>query len=118
MRSLAVIPVLLLAFAACGNDDDGDGSSGGSTPKCSDIWTEGATIPKGYEGCVDGSTLNPVAIYDDCAGGKVFMRDDRMYGFEGEGVHVVPEGTEIGYDLPEYDQLWRECYPTDDESSS
>lgn len=103
-RALAHLPVLALAallVTACGSQAssgtaaDGsssgppsDGSSGAAppgTPHCTSVWHGGATLPRGYQGCVQGTALvRPDAL--PCSSGQRIIRYADQY-------YAVPGGT-------------------------
>jgi hypothetical protein len=64
-RIAATVCLLALTFSvtACGAGSD-TASPLGDTPKCSDIWVEGNTVPENYEGCENGDTIEAVFEYD------------------------------------------------------
>ena len=52
-------------------------------PACSDAWVVGATLPEGYEGCMDGGTM-VAAISIECTDGSLFTTyDDRFHAVIG-----------------------------------
>ncbi|VXB12483.1 hypothetical protein [Nocardioides sp. AX2bis] len=98
--------VLLGALGACGGDADeaADPAAAGTpspsapsssaaevpagTPDCADVWSEGVTIPRSYQGCVQDGAL----VEDDslaCSSGqRLITFDDRYYGVAGGDVRV------------------------------
>lgn len=50
MRALPALLLLALPLTACGGESS-------SAPDCADVWKEGKTLPKSYDGCMDGDTL-------------------------------------------------------------
>ncbi|TWG95133.1 hypothetical protein L615_000500000770 [Nocardioides sp. J9] len=101
---LAAAATLLLA--GCGSDDSGtaDDSTSPSatesssdaasespvaeqvpagTPECADVWSAGATLPRGYKGCAqDGALVKPDRL--GCSSGQALVRyDDRFWAVRG-----------------------------------
>lgn len=82
--SVNVAALCLATVTSCGGGGDH------SSSKCSEIWVEGKTLPKNYDGCVeDNGDLAAAAIYD-CDDGTSFTSwDDRFYGIMGGTIHAV-----------------------------
>ncbi len=76
------------------------------TPDCDDVWSEGATIPRRYAGCVAAGAL----VEDDslaCSSGqRLVTYDDRFYGVAGGEVRVADEAL---VDDRDYVQSVRSC---------
>ena len=57
-----------------------------NAPDCSDIWTDGARIPRGYQGCAEaGKYVERESMA--CSSGQRMVRYDRYYGVIGGTVH-------------------------------
>lgn len=109
----ARVPALLLALgglAACGSgsgpaaeraaDSSSEGltastataESGGArvpagTPRCDSVWRDGARIPRGYRGCVEGGGLVGRDVLGCSSGQRLVRHADRFYGVLGGTVH-------------------------------
>lgn len=95
MRASIAAPaalVLALSLAACGGGSDGGKKGGGGgdaadpeagVPKCSEVWVEGATLPKDYEGCMNGGTTDVLVALDCEDGSKLTSYDDTYYAVLG-----------------------------------
>ena len=100
----------LLLMSSCGEDSSStadDTSSDASTsassdsgwPGCSDVWVDGGTIPKGYEGCVADDGTEVKADKQTCSSGQVLVTyDDSGYGVVGGPVNLTDSlKTDSGY---------------------
>lgn len=108
----ARVPALLLALlgvAACGSESStaaeraidspsapatgtataatGDARVPGGTPRCDSVWRDGATIPRGYRGCVEGGELVERDALGCSSGQRLVRHADRFYGVLGGTVH-------------------------------
>ncbi len=107
---LGIVGLVAVLAAGCGSDD-GDPASVATdsssespevevtpteaslppgTPSCADVWQDGATLPRPYDGCADESeqfvAKDPLA----CSSGQFIIRyDDRFYAVPGGIVHAV-----------------------------
>src|SRR4051812_6550489 len=89
---------VLLLMSSCGDDSSStadDPSTGTSSsasdsgwPSCSDVWVDGGTIPKTYQGCVDDDGTEVKADKQSCSSGQVLVTyDDTYYGVLGGPVN-------------------------------
>lgn len=85
---LAAVPLLLLSGCGAGGSDDAgaggssDGTASGGdsstdTPKCTDIWKVGTTLPADFTGCMEDSTTLLDSSYTPCKDGKTKMFIDQ-----------------------------------------
>ncbi|MDO9456136.1 hypothetical protein [Nocardioides sp.] len=76
------------------------------TPDCSAVWSAGATLPGGYQGCADGD----VYVKADrlgCESGQAITRyADQFYGVAGG---LIYEGTSPLIDDPDYAEMVAGC---------
>lgn len=57
-------------------------------PACDSVWQEGATLPRSYRGCVDGSgTLVPRDALGCSSGQRMVSHADRYYAVLGGTIH-------------------------------
>lgn len=74
--------VLILVIAGCGKSGKEKAAedfvdSVNNSPKCSEVWVVGGTIPDDYEGCTDGAgALDPAFSYDCADGSTMFVHGD------------------------------------------
>jgi len=61
------------------------------TPDCSDIWTDGARIPRGYQGCADEGTYVERESLACSSGQRMVRYGSRYYGVIGGTVHQTAE---------------------------
>src|SRR5262249_19027875 len=59
---LTVLAFVALGLTACGSDSSsttatGSDSSSSGMPACTSVWKDGATLPRSYSGCVQGSQV-------------------------------------------------------------
>lgn len=108
-RAVAVLLAALFPLGACGSDAGEDTSANdpsttgtpstsasvpAGAPECADVWKDGGTIPRTYQGCVeDGTYVKRDAIA--CESGQFLIRyDDRFWGADGGKVHEVDASLE------------------------
>ncbi len=130
LRDALLIVVLLGAVGACGGGDDeatdpagstppsvssapdGDGSPTAApevppgTPACGDVWSEGATIPRSYDGCVQDGALVEREVLACSSGQRLVTFADRFYGVAGGEVRVSEQALE---DDRDYRSAVRSC---------
>lgn len=79
-------------LAACGSDDkDGVEEMVDEMDKaaaCSDVWVDGKTLPKDYEGCNDGDTFEVAVVAGDC-GLVTYEGDTEFYALLGGKITEV-----------------------------
>lgn len=108
-------PAVVFSLVACGDTGDEDENGGAGVPRCSDLWTEGATVPEGYEGCLNGHDLEAVLVYD-CEDGRTFVAHGPGFGIVGEEAHVTPKGLdEPDVESAEYAAVFGDCMGYDDD---
>ncbi|WP_435743038.1 hypothetical protein [Nocardioides sp. SYSU DS0663] len=74
-------------------------------PACTDVWTEGATLPRGYDGCVDaGAWVAMDGRY--CEFGKPLVTHERFYAVPGG--RIAEAAGELVED-PAYQDVLRKC---------
>ncbi len=115
-RAALLTVVLLGALGACGGGDDEATDPAGSpsaspapedagpssaapeapagTPACSDVWSEGATIPRSYAGCVQDGALVEREVLSCSSGQRLMTFADRFYGVAGGEVRVSEQALE------------------------
>lgn len=85
--AVAVI-VAALTATACGSSSSAPPKGGGSpdsgTPKCSDVWKEGRTLPKSYDGCTNGGTLEAAVSVGKCG---LTSYADTYWAIPGQVIH-------------------------------
>lgn len=127
-RTYVTVLVVLLGFAlgGCGDDtaaapDAAPESTSESTsespdstettatpdgPACEEVWADGQDLPRGYKGCVEGSTW-VAADSRRCASGQVIVSyADRYYGAKGAVVNDMGGSLE---DNKQYQRAVRSC---------
>ena len=121
-RTCLTVLVLLLGFvlSGCGDDtaaEPGAGpeptstSSGTTTPApdgptCEEVWVDGSDLPRGYEGCVEGSAW-VAADSRRCESGQVIViYADRYYGAKGAVVNDMGGSLE---ENKQYQRALRSC---------
>jgi len=105
---LGVVVIAAASLAGCGGD--GDDSRYGpqsvwvrDASNCSEVWVDGATLPRNYEGCMDGKDF-AVAVLVDCVGDDRFTTyDDRFHAFLGGTI------TEASPNSQEYLSAYSAC---------
>lgn len=120
----SLLLVALGGLAGCGEDSDApaasEPSSSGSSstsasesasgpadaPACDEIWTEGATIPRGYRGCTDESGYVERDALGCSSGQRMVTYSDRFYGVLGGTVRTSAGSLE---DDREYIKAVRSC---------
>ena len=82
MRIILATAALVL-LAACGGGSDGPtGASGlGDLPKCSTVWMVGESIPKGYDGCLQGDSALGSLEWDCKVGEKLQLVELKSAAF-------------------------------------
>lgn len=120
LTSLTVLVALLgSALGGCGDDTVAVGDatpettteSSASTsvpdgPACEDVWADGSDLPRGYRGCVEGSTW-VAADSQRCESGQVIViYADRFYGAKGAVVNDM--GGPLG-ESKQYQRAARSC---------
>lgn len=136
LRTAALLAPLVLTgalLAGCGEDDGTtvtdpgaqtttpDASTGTSTsaptsastsaspvrgPSCADVWSEGATLPKGYDGCDDeGTWVKADGRY--CEFGKPLITHDRRW-YAVPGGRIARAEADLAGD-PGYQDVLRKC---------
>ena len=71
-----------MSLAACGSPST-DG------PRCSDVWVEGHTLPKHYQGC-DGADADPLRV--TTCGTETSGRFVEFGGFDAVAGHTIHKG--------------------------
>lgn len=93
-RRLACAAALLFVASGCGggNGDSGDDAAGSGMPSCSDVWRDGATLPKDYDGCTndDGSIEAAVSRECDSGIGTLVTYQDDFYALLGGKITEAP----------------------------
>jgi hypothetical protein len=85
MKNFLLAAVLVGSLAACGDDKPEPIFDRTVSPSCSDVWVVGQTLPKDYEGCMDGDSL--VVSISDSTGAVVY--DDRLKAEPGHTIEEV-----------------------------
>lgn len=121
-------PALILALGGCGDDastvaTEGPGDNGSATvstsptpskseettpegPACEEVWSQGQRLPRGYRGCLEGSTW-VAADTRRCESGQVLVSyADRYYGAKGAVVNDMGAPLEQS---KQYQQALRSC---------
>ena len=89
-----LLALVALGLTACGSGSSsteatGTGSSSSGMPECSTVWQDGATLPRSYDGCVQGDQVvqpDPLA----CSSGQRIIRyADSYYAVPGGTVHAA-----------------------------
>lgn len=116
-----LVAAAVACFAGCGEDDgartaSGPTSSGSASstssapadaPECDQVWSEGATLPRGYRGCTDESGAYVERDALGCSSGqRMVTYVDRYYGVLGGTIHEVAASLEEDRD---YQAAVRSC---------
>lgn len=128
-RRRLVLPGFLLvvsgALGGCGSDDadsavadpttpaSSPGEVDSSTPEagleipagapaCGDIWTEGAKLPRMYDGCVAGETYVKRDVIECSSGQRVVRFDDAYYAVLGGPVQAASPSLAENGDYQEF----------------
>lgn len=119
LAAMAMTAALVL-MSSCGEDSsptaddtasDSSGSASGSPsdsglPACSDVWVDGAKLPRGYHGCADGGDVVKANRFE-CSSGQWFVTYvDRYWAVIGG---VISEGTSPLTSDPDYKRAIRSC---------
>lgn len=85
-----------------------EGSTPADGPDCETVWQEGATLPRGYQGCVDSTdTLVPRDALGCSSGQRMVSHDDRFWAVPGGTIHEATAATLA--DDSEYAAAVRTC---------
>jgi hypothetical protein len=130
---LAIMAVLSVVLAACGDSDEPRAQSPaseaaptitppesagynieGGGPECSEFFVDGAIMTEEVaESCVDlanGTIAFVASFVTECADGRLFIHNPRGYGIVGETLHVTPANLdEPDVNSPEYQGVQMEC---------
>lgn len=99
MKIVMVAVVLLASLTAC--------SGGNSSPKCSEVWISGKTLPKNYEGCSGDQFKDIPGKCDD--GSKYFgVHTSKTEMFALPGGTIVAENDDSTHN---YDEFYKKCSP-------
>lgn len=107
--------VALIALAACGgggSDSGGDDFQGSidAMGKCSDVWVDGETLPKGYEGCVREDGDIEAGVSFECEdGSSIYTYEPSGSGFYTEANGTIVEAGEDYANDPGYAKLTEAC---------
>lgn len=100
----------LILLSACGDDSGaeeptttpsaaesspsaGDPSSDpASGTSCDAVWVEGADLPRGYDGCVSGTTAVAPEIVECSSGQRIVIYDDHYWALRGHVIGYAPQG--------------------------
>jgi hypothetical protein len=89
-----VLALLVVGVTACGSGSSSTeatdtGASGGGAPDCAAVWKDGATLDRGYAGCMqDGQLVKPDSLA--CSSGQRIIRyADHYYAVPGGTIHVT-----------------------------
>lgn len=76
-----------------------ESSAPADAPACGDVWSEGSTLPRRYQGCVDGGTFVEADARPCSSGQRMVRYADHFYGVLGGTVHETaqPLGKDRGY---------------------
>lgn len=123
VRTVACAALAALALASCGQQDGGgsaeeqrDAEASSSpageeapagTPDCSEVWQEGAAIPRAYKGCADEAGVYVERDVLGCSSGQRMVRyADRFWGVLGGTVNEAQGSLEEDRD---YRTSMRNC---------
>lgn len=103
--------LFLLVLAGCGGEaSNGGGSTSTSKtpvmPTCSKVWVNGATLPKGYDGCVrsDGDIEAAVTHKCDSGIGTFTTFQDHYFALLGGKI------TKAKSDSQAYSKAYNDCF--------
>ncbi len=110
MKTQMATALLAVAFVVGCSSDDTSGSSsnggGGGMPACDDVWVDGNTLPKDYEGCLNGNTIE-AAVTRDCKDGTKFTTyQDHFYAVLDDTIHANMGETAAD---PAYKTAYNKC---------
>jgi hypothetical protein len=97
LRRLPAVAALLVAVlvTGCGTDtgsedraDDQSQTPSSTAPEatgepCSSVWVDGATLPRGYDGCDDGGSFVSRDVLECSSGQRMVRFDDHYYAVLG-----------------------------------
>jgi hypothetical protein len=119
MRLLTTSVLVVLALTACGRQEDTardpdvvDAVS--ALDACDDVWVEGETLSKGYEGCRGPDDETIVDGIITCEDGDRFVtyEEDKegraFYARGGEAIVAIPAGSSPEED-PTYAAAYEDC---------
>ncbi|VXB83563.1 hypothetical protein [Aeromicrobium sp. 9AM] len=111
---IALSATLMLASCGGGSDEPKESSattttatSSGTQPKCVDVWVSGKTIPKDYEGCSKGDTIEAAVTLDCRDGSKFITYDDRFFATLGGKITAYEGNGEGG---AAYQKAYDACF--------
>ena len=100
---LLVLPLAALWVTACGSQEPRTETSGGDassatpsaagqtsppgTPDCTSVWREGATLPRGYSGCLEDADFVRRDALGCSSGQRIIRYADRFYAVPGGTIH-------------------------------
>jgi hypothetical protein len=122
----AALPLVALCVFGCGGSGSSDPDAAGTDPTgspepsvsdsatpadgpaCDTVWQEGATLPRGYRGCVDtAGTLVPRDVLGCSSGQRLVSHADRYWAVLGGTIHEA--ATTPLADDPDYRTAVRSC---------
>lgn len=62
------------------------------TPTCESVWTEGADLPKAYDGCIADGTLVAAKTVECSSGQRIVLYDDQYWAVRGHVIGYAPAG--------------------------
>lgn len=101
------LALAVMTLPSCARQDDPSVIAGEpivfDLPACAQVWKDGATLPRDYEGC-EGPTTTELGAGIDCWNSPGLMTyDDRFFALLGGEITEAPVGSEA------YDQAYDEC---------
>jgi len=105
---LAAVPLLVAGCGDANPADPGVTPASESMPACGDVWVEGQTLPKDYQGCTDDKGVLQVSEIKKCtsADGEFTTYGDGFFAMLGE---KISQGTAS----ETYQQAYATCFGTD-----
>lgn len=92
MKRAAWVLLVLVLAAGCSGDD----GRGGGTPKCTEVFADGAKAEEPKDACTadDGKLSFVGTASTDCDDGRKLLWNDYAWGFEGDVWHTYDQGDE------------------------
>ena len=96
----------LVLLVACGGSGEGSAADkpkqtngqvaaekDDTVPPCTKVWVADQKLPEGYEGCMNGDSLEVLVTHDCEDGRRLASYDDKYWAFLGDTISFAASGT-------------------------